>query len=157
MQRLRTVLRYEPDAGRFIWLIRPRHRSRIGDVAGTRMENGYISITIDQERFLAHRLAWFYITGARPVDQVDHRNGHRDDNRFINLREADQTINSQNLRRAQSRSTTGFLGVFPWGTRYLARIHANGRYHRLGVFDTPEQAHRVYIAAKRSLHAGCTI
>jgi hypothetical protein len=33
----------------------------------------------------------------------------------------------------------------------------NGKWHALGYFDTKDEAHAIYIEAKRRLHEGCTI
>ena len=159
IDRVKQALEYSNTTGQFKWTSKKSSTVRDNRIAGTQMKNGYIAIVLDNHRLLAHRLAWFYTHGVWPEKQIDHINGIRDDNRIVNLRLADQAINSQNLRKAQPRSTTGFLGVFPWGRtgRFLARIHANGKYHKIGVFDTPEQAHQAYLTAKRKLHPGTTI
>ena len=110
-ERLREVLDYGPDTGVFTWKIRTNSRVKVGDVAGALRPDGYIQISIDGRLHRAHRLAWLYVTGESPPDQIDHINGVRDDNRIANLRLATSAENKQNLRRAKSRNKTGFLGV----------------------------------------------
>ena len=159
-QRLRELFDYDPMVGSFVRRIAVgRHgRHRAGTIAGVETR-GYISICVDRTRFFAHRLAWLYMTGEWPANMLDHINCNRSDNRFHNLRLADPAVNSQNQRSPRSDNTSGFLGVtFDKGTkRWRAKLKANGRYHHLGGFDTPEEAHAAYIEAKRRLHIGCTL
>lgn len=99
-----------------------------------------------------HRLAFLYMTGAWPADQVDHINMVRDDNRWANLRQADQSLNQRNRRK--SRGETGVLGAFRNGRRFMARIHYDGHQHYLGNFATAEEAGKAYQDAKRIHHPG---
>ncbi|MFW4291481.1 HNH endonuclease [Salmonella enterica subsp. enterica serovar Paratyphi C] len=46
---------------------------------------GYIRIYINKKWYLAHRLAWLYVTGKWPINVIDHINRNKADNRFINL------------------------------------------------------------------------
>jgi AP2 domain. len=118
--------------------------------------DGYIYIGLMKAHFLAHRLAWFWVHGEWPPLLIDHLNGVRDDNRIANLRQADRRLNMENRRR-ESYNVTGLLGVKPNGKGFSARIGVRGVEHHLGTFKTPEEAHAVYVEAKRRLHEGCTI
>jgi hypothetical protein len=85
---------------------------------------------------------------------VDHRDGDNTNNAWLNLREATNAQNGQNQMQAQKGSTSGYLGV-NWDKakgKWLARIGLNGKSKNLGRFDTPEEAHAAYVAAKRKLH-----
>jgi len=155
-EKLKELLHYDSTTGLFTWRVPTTGRTKIGDVAGTHV-NGYVRISISGILYVAHRLAWLYITGRWPADQIDHRNTIRDDNRFENLREANNIFNAQNVRKSHSNSRTGFLGVVPHGKRFEARIRVNGKKTYIGIFKTPEQANSAYIAAKRELHPGCTL
>ncbi len=89
---------------------------------------------------------------------VDHKDGNPLNNRWANLRLADESLNGQNQRRAHRDSKTGLLGVFPKRDKFAAQITTpDGRRHTLGSFKTAEAAHAAYIEAKRKLHEGCTI
>lgn len=156
-KKLKELLSYDPATGVFTWRVSMNGRTQAGDVAGSFDVNGYRRIGVNRRSHKAHRLAWLYMTGEWPKAEIDHRNGSRADNRWINLRESDPILNAQNQRKAQSDSTTGFLGVSPLKGRFLARIKAGGKRKNLGTFSTPEQAHAAYLKAKRELHAGCTI
>lgn len=160
-ERLRELLSYDPDTGLFRWrsFRAPGHKA--GSVAGGYCAYGYIRIGVGQERHKAHRLAFLYMTGTYPPDDVDHINGVRDDNRWQNLRQVTRAMNCQNQRSARSNNKSGkFLGVARIGTtnKFRARIKVSGGPHQhIGVFDTAEAAHAAYVEAKRRLHPGCTI
>jgi len=79
LERLKTLLTYDPLTGAFIRKVRCG-RYRAGCRAGTLQSEGYDSITIDYEHHLSHRLAWFCMTGEWPPE-IDHENGARADNR----------------------------------------------------------------------------
>jgi len=152
--RLRELLHYDPETGVFTHIC-PRQRVVLGSVAGSLGQNGYRKHRLDGVTFSGHRLAWLYMTGDWPKGQIDHINGIRDDNRISNLRDVPQAINSQNRRTALN--STGFLGVSKHHKQFRAEISMNNRAVVLGTFRTPEEAHAVYVQAKRKMHAGCTI
>lgn len=157
-ERLKSVLDYNPETGVFVWKEWRGGTAYAGTVAG-RTSNGYVGISVDRRRYPAHRLAWLYVTGGWPVDEIDHINGSKADNRWANLRQADRVLNNQNRRVAHRGSEVNFLGVarVSNGTKFRAAIRTNGKLRHLGTFATPEQAHAVYLDAKRREHAGCTI
>lgn len=150
-ERLREVLDYDPDTGVFTRKVRTGN-VKIGDVAGSFNGKGYIRIGIDGRLHRAHRLAWLYVTGEWPKDQIDHINGDRGDNRLANLREVNNAENQHNLRKARADNTTGFLGVSPRYGKFRAYIMVDGKNKHLGCFPTPEAAHAAYLEAKRGLH-----
>lgn len=125
--------------------------------AGSKNAQGYIAIKINGQTFKAHRIAWMMETGSDPLQQIDHKNGIRHDNRWCNLRDVTRSVNLQNLRGARSDSATGLLGAWPCVGGFTAQINVNGKRLRLGTFSTAEQAHAAYLDAKRQHHAGCTI
>jgi hypothetical protein len=145
--RLREALAYDPETGVFTWRIRASKNTHIGEIAGCpRPKMGYIRISLDGGMYYAHRLAWGYVYGVWPAGQIDHINGVRTDNRICNLRDVTSSVNNHNsTRKAANRA--GYTGVrmTPKG-RYVATIC---RRH-IGVFDTPDQAHAAYLAAKRA-------
>lgn len=156
---LKEVLNYDPITGIFTWGISNSNRVKVGDFTGTLRNDGYIAIGVIGRSYLAHRLAWLYMTGEMPTYFIDHINGNRADNRFCNLREATNQQNMQNLIKPQERSTTGFLGVsFDKPNRkYVAKIRINGKNRHLGSFATPEEASVAYLSEKRKHHEFCTI
>jgi hypothetical protein len=88
---------------------------------------------------------------------VDHINGRRDDNRWCNLRDASRLVNQQNMRRAVAGSASGLLGAHKKRGKWSSQIKVRGVLVKLGIFETADQAHAAYLAAKRQLHEGCTL
>lgn len=160
-QRLLELLDYDLETGAFTRKVSTggRYGATVGAEAGCLNDSGYLLISLQSLQYRAHRLAWLYVTGAWPKFEIDHINGIRSDNRWENLRDVSGSVNLQNKRQAQSNSKTGLLGA-SWNTRderFVSRIKVNGKYRSLGGFDSAELAHAAYLAAKRQLHAGCTI
>lgn len=154
--RLKELLKYDPETGEFT-----RRLGRRGYAAGTRAgtahPEGYIVITIDRVRYLAHRLAWFYIHGVWPPADTDHINGKRADNRIANLRCATRAENSQNVRCSRRGSELGVLGVSRNRDKFRACIRIAGVPTHLGTFPTIEEAEQAYLRAKAELHPFSTL
>jgi hypothetical protein len=160
--RLRELLRYDPDTGVFtraVDVLMPRGgvRNRAGSPAGADDGLGYVRIRVDGKKYKAHRLAFLYMTDTWPSGEVDHINGVRNDNRWSNLRDATRSINQQNQRGPTIRNVSGAMGVCNkrWG--YTAQITVNNKHIYLGYFKTAEAANAAYLEAKRKLHEGCTL
>lgn len=150
--RLKRVLHYERETGVFTWLVQLGWRGPVGAEAGTRHSRGYTHIMIDQKLYLAHRLAWFYVTGGWPADKIDHIDGNRLNNRFANLREANASQNNQNRKKLAS-GTSPLKGV-SWHIRnrmWKSRIKRDGKQIRLGLYRTEEEAHAAYCLAAKEM------
>ncbi|MBT9493914.1 MAG: HNH endonuclease [Paucibacter sp.] len=157
-ERLKELLHYEPETGVFTWRVYRCAQARAGDRAGTvSKKSGYRFINVDHGMYLAHRLAFFYMSGNWPSKDVDHLKGNRDDNRWLRIRELSRQQNMQNLQKAHRDNRTGLLGVIPYKSRFTAQIRAGGKNRHLGVFDTAEEAHAAYLVAKRDIHPASTI
>lgn len=155
---LQRVWHYCPDEGRFTRLMTVGG-TKIGDVANFLRHDGYIQIQISGKKYLAHRLAYLYMTGEWPKNQIDHIDWIRNNNRWANLRNATNSINQQNQRGSKLNNTSGHLGV-SWNTRagkWRAAIQLNGKTIYLGFFDDKHEASERYLSKKRELHEGCTI
>jgi hypothetical protein len=148
--RVRQLVNYDSKTGVFTWNTK-RRRCMPGAKAGCRMKNGYIIIRLDDVLHLAHRLAWFYTTEKWPAHQIDHINGDRSDNRIDNLREATNLENAHN-RQKRKTNKSGYTGVRAENNRWLAEIKVNYKPIRLGLFDTPEEASKIYQEARKRYH-----
>jgi HNH endonuclease len=157
--RLKRLLDYSAETGLFVWKLYRGSTIKPGDVAGSDKGNGYVQIRVDGTLCLAHRLAWFYVTGSWPLREIDHINGDRSDNRFANLRDVSTSVNGQNARRARSCNSSGLLGVSfdKSKNRFAAQITTDGKHTMIGRYKTAAEAHAVYIEEKRKAHPGCTI
>jgi len=151
-ERLREVLRYDPETGVFTWLVKPRKRELKNAEAGCINAKGYRQIGVDGKLYRSNRLAWFYVTGTWPTAQIDHENQVRADDRFANLREATHSQNQANSK-VRKASRTGVKGVeqLPGG-RFRAYIHIGNDKKHLGTFPTTEEAGRVFAEAHQKLH-----
>lgn len=155
---LREHVSYDPLTGEFRYKNTHRRRCYLaGDTFGHPDEMGYRKVNIGGAKFRLHRLAWLYMTGEWPKNDIDHINGIRSDNRIANLRDVPRSMNLQNSKH-KKLGATGLAGVTikrnTFTTKYLAQIKANGKWNNLGRYDTPEEAHEAYMAAKRKLHPG---
>lgn len=155
LERLREALNYDPLTGIFIRTQAgtPGNQRFIGEVAGNLDAKGYRVISIDGKTYKAHRLAWFYVTGEWPKNQIDHQNEDKDDNRFRNLRDASGSQNQQNRGKPRT-NTSGQKGVY-WLTRkrpWRASIRHKGRQIYLGSFFTKDEATAAYAAAAKNYH-----
>lgn len=123
-----------------------------GDVIGIKgkpiiaKKDGYIDIQSKVfYKLKAHIFAWYYIYGET-VDQIDHINGIRDDNRLCNLRAVNNQQNQQNRTKAKG---------YGWHTgtqKWRAYIKGNGKYIHIGLFDNESDARQAYIEAKKIYH-----
>jgi hypothetical protein len=158
-ERLRELLHYDSETGRFTWRVDRSPRVKAGDRPQAPTAAGYFRAGIDGQLHYLHRLAWLYVHGVWPAGVIDHINGDVQDNRIENLRDVPHVVNMQNLKRARRDNGTKLLGVyFRKDTgRYSASIKTPERSLALGCFDTAEEAHTAYINAKRNMHQGCTI
>lgn len=155
-EEARRRLAYDPETGKLTWK-QLRNSKRIGEEARSLDVSGYVQVNIAGTMVKGHRLAWLIHFGVWPEGDIDHINGNRADNRIANLRAVTNAVNCQNKRKALPKSKTGVLGVVKVGERYQANIHVNRKKRYLGSYATPDEAHRVYVEAKRQLHEGCTL
>ena len=147
-ERLTQVLNYDPISGVFTWLIASSNRVRVGERAGVLNQNGRRYIAIDGEKFMAHRLAWFYANREWPKGDVRQQNDNYDDCSIDNLRDVPRT--EQALRRnVPSTNTSGYRGVSPAKNgKWQASITRNYKQVNLGSnFATAEEASAAYEAA----------
>lgn len=108
-QRLKELFTYDPETGKFTrnMSVQGRHAEVI---AGGMTVKGYLSIGVDRKSYLAHRLAFLYMTGEWPKEHVDHINEIKTDNRWINLRDCTRSENFKNTGPRKT-SKTGVKGV----------------------------------------------
>ena len=145
--RLKELLHYDQGTGKFTWLV-GRLCIRKGSIAGTTDIQGYRVVKIDGKSYKAHRLAWLYMVGGWPLDEIDHINTDRADNRWVNLRAATHGQNQANSR-VQKNNTSGYKGV-AWAKRqrrWRAQIRTNNKTKNLGYFKDISVAAAKYAEA----------
>lgn len=162
---VRAALHYDPDTGHFFWKERPREQfatlnawavwnSRFaGKKAGRNNTSIYHQISIGNEYFQAHALAWLYMTGEWPDKEVDHINLDKQDNRWVNLRLATRSQNARNCSTYRT-NTSGYKGVcFAKDTqKWQVQIRTPEGRKYLGQYHTIEEAAAVYQEAAKIYH-----
>lgn len=126
-ERLKEVLYYHPESGDFVWLKHPQELGRDGTQAGFPHNKGYRVIALDDERYLAHRLAVLYMAGAWPANEVDHEDTVKHHNWWNNLRGADDEQNAQN-RGTRADNVLNEKGIC-WNKRsqkFIVQVQAGG-------------------------------
>ena len=151
--RLKEVAIYDAETGQFVWSTNRGGFVQRGRVCGC-VVNGYVSIAIDGKRHKAHRLAWLYVYGVWPKEEIDHIDGDKSNNRIANLREASHSENLQNQRIAIRSSSSGLIGAsfYKRTGKWASVIKVDGKARHLGYFDTAIDAHKAYVNSKRAIH-----
>ena len=112
LERVRSLLSYDPETGIFRWIGRSGKRINVGDVAGSRRGKAkYFQIGIDGIVIYNHHLAWFVTHGEWPARNLDHANRDKGDNRIANLRLVTQGQNLLNTG-VFAHNTSGVRGVY---------------------------------------------
>ena len=110
---------------------------------------GYVQLVTSldkkQIRLYAHQLIYYVATG-KVVEQIDHKDGDRSNNRIENLREVTNQQNQQNRTKAKG---------YTWNkksNKWTAQIGINGISINLKSWDTELEAHQAYKEAKKKYH-----
>lgn len=152
-KRLKSLLKYEPDTGVWTWLMTRNHRSRAGSRAGTIHRNGYRIIEIDGRSYRSSRLAYLYMTGNHSAELIDHIDHKKDNDAWVNLRQASHNQNQYN-QKMRVDNTSGVKGV-RWekqAGKWRADIKFQGKSMYLGLFTTLESAAEAVASTRAALH-----
>jgi len=151
---VRSILDYDPNTGVVTWIDTHRQGIKAGSIAGTYNEKaGYVYVSIDVSKYCLHRIIWLWMTGVWPEDQIDHIDTCGRNNKWDNLREANNSQNNSN-RFATELNTSGFKGVSWHKSRGKWRgvLTKNGRSIHIGHFDDPRKAAEAYANAAKKYH-----
>jgi len=144
---LKSRLSYDPASGIFTWLPQPTfpkqwNTNYAGKEAGCirTAPGGYkdVLIRLAGVSHAAHRLAWVYMTGALPPEEIDHENRDATDNRWLNLR--DSNGDNQRNRSKNRNNKSGVTGVCGNSRKAKWQVYAAGVY--LGRFLELDEAER---------------
>lgn len=139
-ERLKELLSYSPETGLFTWIGSRSNARANGTVVTCENAAGYVVVRLDGKLYRCARLAFLYMTGEWPKDEVDHINGCTANDRWANLRDCTSQQNKQN-RSVRYDSSTLHKGVkqLPSGN-FTASIKHNYQSIYLGSFKTLEEA-----------------
>ncbi|MES2636650.1 MAG: HNH endonuclease [Pseudomonadota bacterium] len=137
-QEVKSELYYDQITGKFTRIATGKKLGSIGN-------HGYLVICAFGANYLAHRLAWLYMTGEWPEHTVDHKDNNKLNNAFSNLREATNSENARN-REKYKNNKLGVKGVYFEGKRnkYKAICWEDGKQKTIGRFATQEMASQAY-------------
>ena len=133
--RLKEVLEYDHKTGIFTWRINRTGTAKKGTVAGASCSKGYRNIAIDGLRHWAHRLAWLYVYGYIPENDIDHIDRNPSNNKINNLREVSVSCNMRNSRTyITNKSGVRGVNINKLNNKWRALIRANKKQIYLGDF-----------------------
>lgn len=150
---LKECLTYDPDTGIFVWNTRPLSHFKNSHGMNTfnaqlanketvyKGNRGYFMISLNKRLYLAHRLAFLYMEGYFPENDVDHIDRDKSNNKWSNLREVSTQCNMQNCNLSKANKS-GVCGVYwsRWDNKWIATIRVAGKAIYLGRFVNFEDA-----------------
>lgn len=122
----------------------PTRRNKVGSIVSSCFDrDGYelISVIGLAGSVRKHRLVWFYFHGEWPINQIDHIDRNKNNNRIENLRVVTDAENKMNMPLYKNNKT-GVCGVH-WNKarqKWKAKITVASKIYILGHFDDFEEA-----------------
>ena len=140
-EELKKVLHYMPSTGLFHFK-RSVGSTKKWSIAGSlnKIER-YVDLQVNGIRYKAHRLAFLYVTGKFPKDQVDHIDHNRSNNKWKNLRECTHQENQKNASLSKNNKS-GSTGIY-WievRNKWRATIMVDCKTKHLGYFKDKKDA-----------------
>ena len=147
---LRRQLHYDPETGVLTRLVRASNYMP-GSVAGTtKNRDGYPVVRVLGRRYQVHRLAWLYMTGEWPSQEIDHINTVRSDNRWANLRDVSRLVNANNKSPGASAKSRRVYWDGRKGGRWYGSFKYMGKIYYAGSSRDRDEALKM-VEEKRSL------
>lgn len=148
INKLRAKVTYDTSTGNITDNI-------TGKVLGGNTANGYKSIGLFGKRYLQHRIAWLLVTGSWPEHQIDHINGDRSDNRWVNLRQCTNALNNQNFKKLRCTNTSGHRNVFAHKGAWMVQLKLDGKAVYIGRFADKDEAIKEAARARKEMMPFC--
>jgi hypothetical protein len=151
-ERLKELFFYDPLVGDFVRRINIGHRVKKGDIAGSNY-SGYLMTMIDGKRYLNHILAWLYVYGYFPENDIDHKDQIKHHNWISNLRETSKQCNMRNCK-TRTDNTSGIKGIC-WDKRtkrWFVSMTINTKHKYLGRYKNFENAVCARLAGEQCLN-----
>lgn len=139
-EQARKVFIYDPATG-----VMSRRNERARPFKAR--SNGYTVCGFGGKNYQVHRLAWLIHYGAWPVNNIDHINGIKTDNRIQNLRDVTQTENARN--RDSYKGAARIIGPILIGGSWHVSLPDYEETRTLGPFADHHEAAAVYAKEMR--------
>lgn len=153
-KRLKELLHYDPETGVFRWkkyYLINKGKYEVGSIS---KQDGYCRIHIKGKTYLAQRLAWLYVYGYFPENELDHKDQIKHHNWISNLKEASRSCNMRNTKN-QINNTSGVKGVSPYKNSkkisWMVSITISTKQKYLGLYKSFDEAVCVRLAAEQCL------
>lgn len=154
-EELKKYVTYDPVDGLFRSTGIKYSNKKQGDVVGTlHKTKGYIYLAVKHKTYRAHRLAFLYMIGTLPEQQVDHINQIKSDNRWINLRDVSGAVNSQN-KPLYRTNKSGHKGVV-WNKNRL-KWQVNCRANKTTVYGGLHEDKEAAILLAATIYSELTL
>lgn len=139
-----SQLDYNPYSGYFT-------RRKNGKPVGSDHGNGYLTVYVLGKHYYAHRLAWLYVTGEWPKDDIDHIDGNRINNSWGNLREATRSQNLINKIYPKKELPKNIYWLARTA-RYRVKLSVNNKTIHGGYFKNLGDAEQAVSALRKTLY-----
>lgn len=147
LTREELLSRYEYDRGKGVFLRKHKWKDKpVGSVVGRLSEKGYVICNIHGKKYKVHRLIWLAEYGEFPRQQLDHKDGNKENNHISNLREVTDQQNQQNRKNAK--------GYYKTQYGFRVDLYNNNRCMYIGTFKTEAEAREAYVQAKIKYYDG---
>lgn len=140
---VKTLLNYDPLTGALTHAVDRRPTGKAGEPAGWVNQRGYHRVSVEGKNLPTNKVIWLWMTGTYPVLDVDHKDRHRANNVWTNLRLATRTDNLINQGK-KPNNTSGYKGVSSRGSSHMVRLRIAGEIKHFGSYPTAIQAAHAY-------------
>lgn len=155
---LNVLFRYDSMTGR-VWRFFPGRQSAYESdketcfprwkETGLGGHSGYCSVKFSGKGFPLQRVIWFIVHGAWPINEIDHKDRNRKNNRLSNLRDVPRLVQAKNHGK-QKDNTSEVTGV-SWKASvrmWCVRIMVNHKQNHVGCYEDFCQAVEARLAAE---------
>jgi hypothetical protein len=137
---IREYLSYDPETGVFT-RIKAINKYKVGDVLGYVRADGQRIIDYNYKKYMAAKLAWWFVHGYLPTEPMWHINGLSDDNRIANLRIGSKGLIEDIEHHFRYDERTGY--IIKKKTGEVAGYIRKDDYIGVWFAGVPHLAHRI--------------